>query len=186
MRNTAVMIVLALVAAATGLVRWQRATPSPAPAVEESTSPLGYYVRGARLLGTDEQGRVVYRVSAARLEELPGEDRLRFESVRVDYQPNDASAWEISAATASGPRDRSWLELAGNVELRSAPEDDATPVFFATAKLRFSPDTSIAESDEPVEFRVGDWQLKAKGLRTNLKDETLTLESEVHGTFAPR
>jgi LPS export ABC transporter protein LptC len=185
MRNTVVMIVLALLAAATGLVRWQRETPAPAPAVGESTSPLGYYLHGARLLGT-ERGRVVYRVSAARLEELPGEDRLRFETVSVDYRPNDASAWEISAATASGSRDGSLLELAGNVELRSAPEDAATPVFFATAKLRFSPDTSIAESAEPVEFRVGDWQLEAKGLRTNLKDETLTLESEVHGTFAPR
>lgn len=180
------MIVLALLAAATGLLRWQRATPDPAPAVDESTSPLGYYAHGARIVGTDEQGRVVYRVSAARLDELPNQDRLSFESVSVDYEPIDATAWAISAATASGPRDGSMLELAGNVELRSAPTDGAAPVFMATAKLRFWPDTSRAESDETVEFRAGDWHLEARGLRTNLKDDTLRLESEVHGTFAPQ
>jgi len=185
MRNTVVMIVLALLAAATGLLRWQRATPDPMPAVDESTTPLGYYVRGARLIGTDEQGRVLYRISAARLDELPGEDRLRFESVSVDYRPVDETPWEISAAAASGLRDGSLLELAGNVELRTAPTDGATPVFMATAKLRFWPDTSRAESDETVEFRAGDLHLEAKGLRANLKDDTLRLESEVHGTFAP-
>lgn len=183
MRNTVVMIVLALLAAATGLLRWQRAAPDPEPAADESPSPLGFYLRGARLLGY-EQGRVVYRVSAARLDELPGEDRLHLETVSVDYVPFDATAWEITAATASGPRDGSLLELAGNVELRSAPTDGATPVFMATANLRFWPDTSRAESDEAVTFRAGDWHLEAKSLRTNLKDDTLTLESEVHGTFA--
>ncbi len=185
MRNTVVMIVLALLAAATGLLRWQRATPDPVPAVDGSTSPLGYYVHGARVLGTDERGHVAYRLTAQRLDEVPGEERLRFEGVSVDYQPFGETAWEITAAAASGPRDRSLLELAGNVELRSAPTDGAAPVFFATAKLQFSPDTSRAESDETVEFRVGDWQLEAKGLSMNLNDDTLKLESEVHGTFAP-
>src|SRR5688572_33003251 len=98
MRNTVVMIVLALLAAATGLLRWQRATPDPVPAVDESTSPLGYYVHGARLLGTDEQGRVAYRVVAARLDELPEEQRLRLEGVNVDYRPVGEPAWTISAA----------------------------------------------------------------------------------------
>ena len=54
----------------------------------------------------------------------------------------------------------------------------------ATESLRFSPDTSQAQSDAPVQIRVGDWQLEAIGLRTHLKGDTLELESEVHGKFA--
>ena len=186
LRNTVVMVVLAVLAAVLWVASWQREEPAAPPAAERDTRPLGYYVHGARVLGTDEQGRVVYRLIAQRLEELPDEERLRFEGVSVNYQPIDTTAWEISAATASGPRDGSLLELAGNVELRSAPTDGAAPVFIATAKLRFSPDTSSAESDEAVRMHVGDWQLEGIGLRAHLKDDTLKLESEVHATFAPQ
>jgi LPS export ABC transporter protein LptC len=77
------------------------------------------------------------------------------------------------------------LDLVGNVEVRSSPTDGSEPLTIATEKLRFSPDTSSAESDGPVEIHVGDWQLTTIGLRTHLKGDTLELESQVHGTFAP-
>jgi lipopolysaccharide export system protein LptC len=49
--------------------------------------------------------------------------------------------------------------------------------------LVFSPDTSKAESDEAVQIHVGDWQLDAIGLRADLKEHTLALESVEHGTL---
>jgi lipopolysaccharide export system protein LptC len=52
--------------------------------------------------------------------------------------------------------------------------------------LKFSADTSRAETDDAVNIRVGDWRFDAVGLRTDLKDDTLRLESEVHGIFAPQ
>jgi lipopolysaccharide export system protein LptC len=56
-------------------------------------------------------------------------------------------------------------------------------VRFATERLLFSPDTSRAESDEAVQIRVGDWQLAGIGLRLDLKERTLALESVEHGTL---
>ncbi|HJR71441.1 MAG TPA: LPS export ABC transporter periplasmic protein LptC, partial [Gammaproteobacteria bacterium] len=122
MRNTVVMMVLALLAAATGLLRWQRETPSAAPAVDEGASPLGYYVHGARVLGTDEQGRVAYRVFAARLDELPDEQRLRLETASVEYHPVGETAWTMSAASATAPKDVSEVDFVGDVELKSSPD----------------------------------------------------------------
>jgi LPS export ABC transporter protein LptC len=186
MRNTVVMIVLALLAAATGLLRWQRATPSAAPAVDESVSPLGYYILGAQSFGTDEQGRVAYRVFADRLAELPGEQRLTLDNPRVEYRPEGETAWTMSAATASAPKDRSRFDLVGDVELKNAPTDGSKPVTILTQELKFFPDTSRAETDEVVTFRVGDRELAAIGLNADLKGDTLELESEVHGEFFPR
>jgi len=128
---------------------------------------------------------VAYRILADRLDELPGEDRLRLEGVKVEYGPADETAWAISAASAITPKDGSLLDLAGDVELRSSPADGSHPLTILTQALRFSPDTSSVESDEAVQFRVGDWQLDAVGLRTDLKGDTLELESQVHGKFAP-
>ena len=79
---------------------WQR--PDEAPPVERAggAEPLGYYARGARISGTDEQGRLMYRIFADRLDELPGEELLELTGVKVDYQPADETAWTLTAASA--------------------------------------------------------------------------------------
>ena len=137
------------------------------------------------MVGTDEEGRVAYRIFAERLDELPDEGRLELTGVDVEYQPADETAWSISAAKARSTKDIEWLELMGGVEIRSAAEDDLEPVTVTTQKLTFWPDTSNAESDERVEIRVGDWSFSGGGLRADLKGDTLKLESDVHGTLVP-
>lgn len=184
MRNTWVLVLLAVLAAATWLAGRMPAPAAP-PVESRSDQPLGYYLRDARLQGTDEQGRIAYRIRAERLDELPDRELLELTNVAVEYQPADETPWRISAASATAPKDGSQLDLRGSVELASAPVDGGRPVRIATEELRFFPDSSSVESDEAVSIRVGDWQLAAKGLRTHLKGDTLELESEVHGRFAP-
>ena len=185
LRNTIVMVVLAILAAVTWIATWQREDAAPPVERVTDSEPLGYYARGARLSGTDEQGRVTYRIFAERLDELPGEERLALTGVNVDYQPVDQTPWTLTAASAKYAWNDSQLDLNGNVEARSMPADGSRPWTITTEKLRFSPDTSSAESDEDVEIRVGDWQLSAVGLRADLKGDTLALESVVHGTILP-
>jgi LPS export ABC transporter protein LptC len=183
LRNTVVMVVLAILAAATWVATWQREDTTPPVERVADAEPLGYYARGARLSGTDEQGRLTYRVFAERLDELPGEERLQLTGVNVDYQPADQTPWTLTAATAKYAWNGAQLDLNGNVEARSMPADGSRPWTISTEKLLFSPDTSRAETDEDVEIRIGDWHFRAGGLRADLKGDTLALESLVHGTF---
>jgi LPS export ABC transporter protein LptC len=184
-RNTAVMVVLAVLAAATWLATWQGQGSSPGLEGAAEAGPFGYYARGARLYRTDDEGRFVTHVFAERLDELPGEEQLQLTGVSVEYRPADDTAWTLSAATAKYSRDGSRVDLAGEVAVRSSPADGSRPVTILTDKLLFSPDTSTAESSEAVEIHVGDWQLQGVGLRALLKEDSLKLESEVHGTFVP-
>jgi LPS export ABC transporter protein LptC len=185
LRNTVVMVVLAILAAALWVATWDRQDATPPVERVKPTGPLGYYARGARLSGTDEQGRLTYRIFAERLDEVPGEGRLQLTGVNVDYQPADETAWSLTAASAKYAWDGSQIDLDGNVEARSKPAAGADPVTITTQRLRLSPDTSSAESDEEVQIRVGDWQLRAVGLRADFKGPTLALESLVHGTILP-
>ncbi len=184
MRNTVVMLVLAILAAATWVATWERQGANPTAAPTADARPLGYYAHGARILITDEEGRVAARVGAARLEEVPSEQLLRLEDVSVAYEPSDETAWSISAHRGSAPKDGSLLELAGEVEVRSAPTDGSAPRTIHTERLTFWPETSNIESDDRVQFRVGDLQFNGVGLRMDLKGDTLELESDVHGTFS--
>lgn len=182
-RNILVMFVLAILAAATWILTWEPQDASPPVDRVSESEPLSYYARGANVTGTDEQGRPAYRIFAERWDELPGEDRLQMTGVNVDYQPAEATAWTLTAATAKYARDGSQLDLKGQVEVRSSPTDGSRSVAFVTEALRFSPDTSEVESDEAVRIRVGDWQLDAIGLHADLKEQTLALESVEHGTL---
>jgi LPS export ABC transporter protein LptC len=184
-RNTVVMIVLAILAGATWVATWQGEDLGAPTDLGTGAEPLRVLTRGARLTGMDEQGRPTYRIFAERLDEIPGEERLQLTGVNVDYQPADETPWLLSAASAKYARDGSQLDLLGNVQVRSTPADGTQAVTIVTEQLLFSPDTSSAESDESVEIRVGGWQLSAVGLRTLLKEDTLELESQVHGTLLP-
>jgi lipopolysaccharide export system protein LptC len=185
LRTTLLMGVLAAVALATWLYSRPPAESGLGPRAGGSSAPLGYYVLGARLLGTDAEGRVTYRLSADRLEEMPADDSLTLAGVRVEYAPPDAAPWLIRATAAVSPKDGSSLDLKGGVELRSDPPGETSPTVITTDSLRFSPDTSSAESDGPVSIHVGDWHLDATGFSTHLKADTLRLESDVHGKFGP-
>jgi len=185
LRPKLLAVLLAAVALATWFYSWQPEPPDRRDTSGDDAGGLGYYIHGARLLGTDEQGRIAYRILAERLEEAPDREFLQLDGVDVEYRPTDQVPWRISASMGQAPKDGSQLDLAGDVELRSEPEDGSEPMFIATQALRFVPDTSSVESDQPVQIRVGDWRLDATGLRTHLKDDTLELESDVHGKFLP-
>ena len=183
LRNTLVIVVLGALAVATWLYgRTPTAAPRTLPT--EGAQPLGYYLRAARILGTDEQGRIAYRIMADNLEELPQEQRLKLDGVRIEYVPTDADTWLISAAAGTAPKDGSELTLNGDVSLRSEPRGGGKALVIAGETLRFFPDSSRAESETPVSISVGDWHVEAGRFRTLLKGDVVELESKVHGKFA--
>src|SRR5262249_3328874 len=126
-----------------------------------------------------------YKISADRLDERPGEERLLLERVQIDYHPPDQTPWVITAGTGSATRDHSEIELAGGVELQSQPTDGRAPVHVKTDKLPFLPMTSLVETDQRVVMSAGSWHVEGTGLRTLLKADRMELESDVHGQFAP-
>jgi LPS export ABC transporter protein LptC len=182
-RNLILIVLLGAAAAASWW--WSRPelveAPRPRPSGDQD---LGYYLHGARMLGTDESGRVAYEIFADRLDERPGEDRLLLERVQIDYHPPDQMPWVITAGSGSATRDHSEIELADGVEIQSQPTDGRAPVHVTTSKLRFLPMTSLAETDQHVVMSAGSWHVEANGLRTLLKADRMELESDVHGQFA--
>lgn len=180
------LAIVVLLAAAIATWYWSRPADLPKAARRvEDAAPLGFYVRGARMQGTDAEGRVTYRIRADRLEELPDQSLLELNGVRVEYSPADLMPWLIRADHASTPKNGARLDLDGDVQLRSEPADGGRPITIATTRLTFIPDDSTVVSAEPVRLTVGDWRVDAVGLRANLKDDQVELESKVHGQVAP-
>ncbi len=150
MRNTSLMLLLAIRGGRELDLRRARPGRSPAALERRRRAPLGYYLRGARLLGTDEQGHVAYRILAERLEELPGEERLLLEGVSVEYQPANEVPWVISA----GERQRAEGRIAARPRRRRRDSQRARRRQRAGARsrprrCRFEPDDARApQSDQ--------------------------------------
>lgn len=173
-----------LIAAALGTWYWSRTTAPAAPtAVPARSAPLGYYLRDAVLLGTDDEGRVVYRVSADLAEERPEDGSLLLNGVRVEFQGDEQVPWRVRALSAEAQPERGYLELAGNVELERIGEE-RPPTLVETERLRLEPDEQTAVAPGDVRLTVGGNTLSAVGLKAFLRDDRLELESKVHGRFA--
>ncbi|HEX5419827.1 MAG TPA: LPS export ABC transporter periplasmic protein LptC [Gammaproteobacteria bacterium] len=187
-RNGAALLLLAAAALATWYFG-RRAPQNGAGVAPSGAYPLGYYLRDAELLGTDEDGKVVYRLRAALAQEQPNEGRLLLQNVHFDYQPAEKVPWSISAARGEAPTggdtEDAYVDLEGNVVLTSASDAPGPVTRIETEQLRIEPVQHLATAKGPVHISVGGQTLDAVGLKAFLKEGRLELESRVHGLFLP-
>ena len=175
-----------LIGAAGSSWYWSRVGPADSePGVPRQTLPLGYYLTDAAILGTDEDGRPLYKIWAGRAEERPNEDRLLLTDVRVEYRPVANVPWLLTADSGEASTDQSYIDLSGAVELINEPRDDGERTRIQTQALRFEPETFLARSEDAVSIFLGAERLDAVGIRVYLRDDRLELESNVHGEFHP-
>ena len=155
------------------------------PATVAGAAVPGYYLHGASILGTDEEGRALITVQAARAEERPAENRLLLSDVAVRYQPDTQVPWVLTATEGQAFLDETFLDFSGEVELTRTEEPESGPMVIRTSSLRLEPATFDVRTDDPVSLYFGSERLDAIGLSANLKAEQLALESSIHGEFGP-
>ncbi len=173
-----------MIAMLTWLWSRQNAGGEDSVTVAGSAAP-GYYLHGASILGTDDEGRALFRIQAASAEELPAEKRLLMSDVAVRYQPEAQVPWTLTATQGHAYLDEAYLDFSGEVVLTGDGRPDSNPVLVRAASLRLVPETFEARTDGPVSLHFGDRRVDAVGLTANLKAGRLALESNIHGDFGP-
>lgn len=182
-RSSIGLLILISIAAATWLANRHEAAPRAVQSNRQA--PLGYYLRDAVFFGTNEQGRIFYRVHAGLAEQRPDQDGLKLSDVTVDYRDTEHVQWQLTAEHASSMDGDPDLDLDGNVRLTSSPDDGMPGTVIEADALRLEPNHFIAQSESPVRISVGKAVLTGTGLTAHLKDDRLELESKVHGQFSP-
>jgi LPS export ABC transporter protein LptC len=72
------------------------------------------------------------------------------------------------------------------VRVTGPAQDGAEPLSMTTDSLRVNTPTEFIETDSAVVFRWSGYELKALGMRADLKTGKLSLESDVNGHFLPK
>ena len=152
----------------------------------ESTPTIqdGFYLRSARILGTDVDGRLLYEIEAEYAEQR-SDDRIEFQNVQVQYSPESGVPWTLAADTATITHDHQLLMLEGHVIAATTEGLAGEETEIRTPYLELEPERYRAETNDRVQVRIGSRSLTATGMLASLKDNQVTLKSNVSGKFVP-
>jgi lipopolysaccharide export system protein LptC len=182
-RNLLGFSALALAAAASWYMTQSLRQP-PLDTSTRSTPHEAFYLRSARLLGTNDIGELLYEIEAEYAEQLPNEE-MEFQNVHISYSPEASIPWTLDADSATIGRNQERIILRGHV-LAVSPQGLAGEVTeIRTSYLEFDPATYRAETDSRVQIRVGSRSLTATGMLALLEEDRLQLKSNVSGKFVP-
>ena len=182
-RTTTLIVVLVIAA----LGSWYLARTNRPAEVDTSPSDSahsGYYLKSARILGTDADGSLLYEIEAAHAEQ-EAKDRIEFTDVRIRYSPDADIPWIVYADEATVREGYPQIALRGHVRAVSVSNNGEEDTEIRTQYLELDPERYIADTDERVQIRFGARSLTATGMLASLNDNKVELKSNVRGKIAP-
>jgi LPS export ABC transporter protein LptC len=181
-------MVLVIAAVIAGSILLGRSRQPPVSTVRDSAAsqPSSYAARDAEIVETGADGRPLYTLHAALIEQRPGDSTVQLERVEMDYRDASGNRWRVRARNGVILEDAARVELEGNVNVAGTPPGEYTDAEISTEKLSFDTHRDVVATQEPVRVRWSGRELHARGLVANLKERSLRLESDVHGSFIPQ
>lgn len=144
----------------------------------------GFYLKSARILGTGEDGRLLYEIDADYAEQQEN-DEVELQNVQIQYAADSAVPWTLNADRALVGDQRDHVTLSGHVVAVSNEGFSGEVTEIRTQLLELEPESFRAETDERVQIRIGARSLTATGMLAMLQSNQLHLKSNVSGKFAP-
>ena len=179
-------IILLVVLTAAALGSWYLARINRGAEIDElpyDAEHRGYYLKLARILGTDADGSLLYEIEADEAVQ-EAQDRIEFTNVRIRYSPDSAVPWIVHADEATLREGDPRIALRGHVRAVGRTGDDQDTEI-RTQYLELHPERYVAETDERVQVRIGARSLTATGMLASLNENKVELKSNVRGKIAP-
>ena len=160
------------------------------PIEDEFTQPIsdnateGFYLRSARILGTDDDGKLLYQIEAEFAKQLSNSD-IELQGVSLRYSADTNVPWMIKADAATISKNQKLLRLRGHVVAISNEGFSGQVTEIRTPQLEIEPDNYKAKTDSRVYLRIGPRRLTGTGMLALLRENRLELKSSVSGQFVP-
>ena len=145
---------------------------------------IGYYMKRASLIGTGDDGAVLYRLNAESVTQNIKQGAVDLVDVHVIYDPETEVAWDLRADTGHMPPDSSVVQLIGNVVASTIDEIDS-PMTIRTEFLELDIETYTADTPRRVTLDQEANRVVATGMRADFKADRLQLLADVNGKFIP-
>ena len=180
-----ITIIVLLTAGALGSWYLSRShTPSGDAAIAPDSIHRGYYLKQARILGTDSDGSLLYEIEAEHAEQQE-DNRIEFTDVRIRYSPTSGVPWTVNADQATLREGAPRIALRGHVRILNPGGSAEEETEIRTEYMELDPEEFTAETDDRVQIRIGSRSVTATGMLASLNDDKIDLKSNVRGKIAP-
>ena len=179
------VVLLALLALTVGVVLLSGPRPEPGT-VAAAGGPLhdpGYSAVKARLVQTGTDGKPIYTLNAAQIQQLPDNGLVELRQVELGFRDPSGNEWTARAAHGELAQNSGVVKLDGDVHIFGILPGTNDPTQIISEHLAYDTETQVVATRDPVTLVMSGRELKATGLVASLKDRRLQLESAVHGTF---
>ena len=112
-RNLAAFAALLIIAAGTWYLA-RSLQPTEITETVSDTSGDGFYLKSARILGTDDEGQLLYEIVADFVQQQRNNE-IAMQNVRIRYAADSQVPWTINADEATISEDQELLRLSGHV-----------------------------------------------------------------------
>jgi len=180
------LTLLALLALTVGMVLLSAPQHESAPAT--AGAPVrdpGYSALQARLVQTGADGRPLYTLDAAQIQQQPNSDTVELQQVTLGFRDASGNEWTARAAHGELAQGSGIVQLAGNVHVAGILPGSEESAEMNTQHLSFDTKTEVVATRDPVTLLMSGRELNAQGMVASLKDRHVQLESAVHGSFLP-
>jgi LPS export ABC transporter protein LptC len=180
-----ILLGLALV----GVAVWLTLSPRQAePVTAQNSGPgrpdLGYSATDASVVETGVDGLPLYTLQAHQIQEDPDTNIINLSTVHMSFRDTHGNEWQTPADQAQARQDSAQIDLAGSIDLFGTPSGSDKSVHVLTDQLHVDTHTDVITAPA-VTLTWGGIVIHAPGLVVDTKDQKLSLESDLHGHFAP-
>jgi LPS export ABC transporter protein LptC len=176
----AVALLIVGIVALSGTQRETTPTTSVGPAHD-----LGYGALKAHLVQTGADGKPVYTLDAARIQQQPDQGVVNLEQVQLGFRDDSGDMWTARAARGALAQNSGIVSLEGDVHVNGVLPGSEERAEILTQHLAFDTRSQVVATRDPVTIVMTGRQLNAEGLVASLKERHVQLESAVHGSFLP-
>lgn len=144
----------------------------------------GYYLKSARILGTNSDGKLLYEIKSEYAEQLDN-NQVEFQNVEIRYTHETGVPWILHADKALIADNSNRIALSGHVVAISNAGFSGDVTEIRTQYLELEADKFMAMTEEHVQIRIGQRSITATGMLAMLQTSQLKLKSDVSGHFVP-
>lgn len=138
----------------------------------------GYVATQAQLVETGEDGHPLYRLDAARIEQPQPQGLIYLTGPKLDYQPTAGNDWTLSADSGQLPQDATYADFFGNVHAEGKPAASGQLMQIDADQLHLDMVQKIASTQTGVRVHWSGYQLRARIMRADLKNEQLQMSGD--------
>lgn len=157
---------------------------------EADAATYAYEAHDVVLRQMDADGALQYEFQAASITQLPRDGAIEAHDLTLHYDPPGGQVdpdrrWTLTASGAQLPENSDVVKLAGQVLVQGRAPQSPAPIRFQTEKLDYNLKTQALANEVPFELHWGGSRFSGRGLRANIKQGDVAVESQTNGKIVP-